>query len=51
VHTQPARHPRAGVAVGLTIGAVFLGAFGVALATGDPADEPRGSPPAVAPRD
>jgi hypothetical protein len=45
MYIGPPPHPRAGVAVGLTIAAVFLGAFGVALATGDPADERR-TPPA-----
>jgi hypothetical protein len=39
--TRTAPHPRAGVAVGLTIAAVWLGAFGVALATGEPADQQR----------
>jgi hypothetical protein len=34
-------HPRAGVAIGLTIAALWLGAFGVALATGEPADQQR----------
>ena len=53
MYTQPAPHPRAGVAVGLTIAALFLGAFGVALVTGEPADERRadgGSPQTVVPR-
>ena len=43
---QPPRHPRAGVAVGLAILAVWLGAFSVALLTGDPSDERRGAPAA-----
>ena len=47
MYTEPAPHPRAGVALGLAIAAVFLAAFGAALATGDPADERR-APPAPA---
>jgi hypothetical protein len=45
MYTRPAPHPRAGVAIGLTIAALWLGAFGVALATGEPADDHR-TPPA-----
>jgi hypothetical protein len=53
MYTQPAPHPRAAVAVGLTIASVFLGAFGVALVTGEPTDAQRadgGSPQTVVPR-
>ena len=45
---QPPRHPRAGVAVGLAILAVWLGAFSVVLLTGDPAGEQQGTPAAGA---
>jgi hypothetical protein len=44
MYTQPPPHPRAAVAVGLTIAAAWLGAFGVVLATGEPADEHRAAP-------
>lgn len=44
MYMEPPRHPRAGVAVGLAILAAWCGAFGVALLTGDSADERR-SPP------
>jgi hypothetical protein len=37
------RHPRAGIALGLAILAVWLGGFSVALVTGEPGDERRGS--------
>jgi hypothetical protein len=46
VYTQTPPHPRAGVAVGLAVAAAWLGAFGIALATGEPADE-QGAPPAA----
>jgi hypothetical protein len=45
--THTPRHPRAGLAVALAILAVWLGAFSIALATGDPAGERRATPPAV----
>jgi hypothetical protein len=45
MYTERPRHPRAAVAVGLAILAVWLAGFSVALLTGDPADEHRSSPP------
>jgi hypothetical protein len=41
VYWQRARHPRAGVAIGLAILASWLGAFGLALATSEPVDGQR----------
>jgi hypothetical protein len=35
MYMHPARHPRAGMAIGLAILAAWLGAIGVAAATGD----------------
>jgi hypothetical protein len=48
MYFEPPRHPRAGVALGLAILAAWLAALGVALLTGDPADERRGPPAAGA---
>jgi hypothetical protein len=39
--TSTPPHPRAGIAVVLVLLATWLGAFGVALATGDASDEKR----------
>jgi hypothetical protein len=41
MYWQRARHPRAGVAIGLAILAFWVGALGLALATGDPVDGQR----------
>ena len=38
MYWQRARHPRAGVAIGLAILASWVGALGLALATGGPVD-------------
>jgi hypothetical protein len=38
VYWQPARHPRAGIAIGLAILASWVGAVGLALAGGDSVD-------------
>ena len=39
VSLQEARHPRAGIAVGAAILAMWAGAVAIELAAGDPADE------------
>jgi hypothetical protein len=44
MYSQPARHPRAGIAVGLAILATWLGAFGFAAATAEPGDSARPAP-------
>jgi hypothetical protein len=41
MYDQTSRHPRAGAAVGLAILVAWLGALGVAFATGDAAEERR----------
>jgi hypothetical protein len=41
MYWQRARHPRAGVAVGLAILAFWIGALGLALATGNPVEGQR----------
>lgn len=41
----PPPHPRAGIALGLVILTAWLGAFTVALFTGDTAGERHGMPP------
>ena len=41
MYWQRARHPRAGVAIGLAILAFWLGALGLALANSEPVDGQR----------
>jgi hypothetical protein len=48
MYAQPPRDPRAGVALGLAIAALWLGGFVTALATGEATDERTG---AVSPND
>jgi hypothetical protein len=48
MYVQTPRHPRAGVAVGLAVLAVWLAAFAIALATDDPPDRGPGVAPATA---
>jgi hypothetical protein len=43
MYWQPARHPRAGIAIAAAIFVAWLGAVGIAFATDDSADGTRGA--------